>query len=128
MKNIIKNIVFGFISWLVPFVAAFFFYTREGQLTIDQFFFKSIMEVIGAICGAVLLYLYFKKVEKHFLQEGIILGLSWYIINVLMDILILLRMSGMSIGTYFIQIGFSYLVILVMAVSAGACLSLRENK
>lgn len=128
MKKTIKIIGFGIIAWLVPFIAAFFFYNQQGQLTIDQFLFKSIMMVTGAVCNAVLLYLYYKKIGGHFLREGIVLGLSWYIINILLDILILLPMSGMSIGLYFTQIGFSYLVMAVMCFSAGACLSLTEKK
>jgi hypothetical protein len=47
MKNIMKkypkNILYGFFAWLIPFVASFFFYTREGELTIDIFLFKSII-------------------------------------------------------------------------------------
>jgi len=34
MKKYLKNILYGFLAWLIPFVASFFFYTREGELTI----------------------------------------------------------------------------------------------
>ncbi len=29
MKKYLINILYGFLAWLIPFVASFFFYTRE---------------------------------------------------------------------------------------------------
>lgn len=55
MKKYPKNILYGFFAWLIPFVASFFFYTREGELTIDIFLFKSIMIVVGSFSAAFLL-------------------------------------------------------------------------
>lgn len=125
MNNYLRNILYGFLAWLIPFVASFFFYTREGELTIDIFLFKSIMIVVGSFSAAFLLVSYFKKIKADYFKEGIIIGLTWFGINILLDILILIPMSGMSIGDYFTQIGISYLVIPAMSVALGIAL---ENK
>lgn len=54
----LKNVLYGFLSWLIPFASSFFFYTREGKLTIDALFFKSIMIVVGSVSAAFLLVSY----------------------------------------------------------------------
>ncbi len=107
---------------MIPFVAAIFFYGRDGNLNVDIFLFKSIMIVVGSISAAILLVLYFKKVKGDFLREGVKLGVVWFVMNIGLDLLILIPMSGMSYGDYFMQIGIRYLVIPVMTIMVGVVL------
>lgn len=122
----LKNILFGFISWLIPFAASIFFYTREGKLTIDIFLFKSIMIVVGSITASFLLIFYFKKINEDYFKEGIIIGLTWFVINILLDLLILIPMSKMTVSDYFTQIGLRYLVIPAMCITVGTVLSNKK--
>lgn len=121
-----RNILYGFIAWLIPFITAFFFYTKEGTLTIDIFLFKSIMIVVGSITAALLLISYFKRINTSYLKEGIIVGIVWFVINILLDLVVLIPMSGMSIADYFTQIGLRYIVIPVMCIMVGAVLANKE--
>ena len=125
MKKYQRNILYGFLAWLIPFVASFFFYTREGGLTVDIFLFKSIMIVVGTFSAAILLVSYFKNINADYLKEGVIIGLTWLAISILLDLLVLIPMSGMSIADYFAQIGIRYLAIPAMCIAVGAAL---ENK
>tara|TARA_Y100000310_G_scaffold1902_1_gene2393 strand:- start:7923 stop:8294 length:372 start_codon:yes stop_codon:yes gene_type:complete len=118
MNKTLRALVFGFLSWLIPFAASFLFYSKEG-LTIDIFLFKSIMIVVGSISGAFLLVLYIKKLNKDIFREAAIVGLLWFGMNIMLDSIILLPMSKMAFGTYFMQIGLRYLVIPVMSISMG---------
>ena len=77
MNKTLRALVFGFLSWLIPFAASFLFYSKEG-LTIDIFLFKSIMIVVGSISGAFLLVLYIKKLNKDIFREAAIVGLLWF--------------------------------------------------
>lgn len=119
MNKNLKILLFGILAWLIPFILSFFFYSREGELQINIFLFKSIMIVVGSITGAVLLVLYFRALEKNYLKEGITVGLAWFAVNILLDLVVLIPMSGMSIGDYFAQIGLRYLVIPVMSIAMG---------
>ncbi|VVB50874.1 Uncharacterised protein [uncultured archaeon] len=125
MNKYVRNVLYGFLAWLIPFVASFFFYTREGKLTIDIFLFKSIMIVVGSFSAAILLIYYFKNINVDYLKEGIIVGLVWFGISIVLDVLILIPMSGMPIMDYFMQIGLRYLAIPAMSVAVGTAL---ENK
>lgn len=83
------------------------------------------MIVVGSITGAILLISYFKKINASYLKEGIYVGITWFVINILLDLLVLIPMSGMAISDYFLQIGLRYLIMPVMSIMVGVAL---ENK
>ena len=120
MKKILKMVLLGILLWLIPFLISFFMYSPEGEPLIDLFLFKSIMIVVGAITGAILLIFYFRKLDKDFLKEGIIVGLTWLVISIILDLVILVPMSGMPVADYFTQIGLRYLTIPAMSIAVGA--------
>lgn len=127
MKKFLKNLLFGFMAWLVPFVAAFFFYSREGKLNIDQLLFKNIMVVVGSVTGTILLILYFKKINQDYLKEGVMVGIIWLAVNIILDLLVLIPMSGMTVSSYFTRIGLGYLAIPAMAIAVGASLANKNR-
>lgn len=112
-------LLFGFLSWLIPFLISVPFYSIQGVLLVDVFLFKSIMIVVGSLVGTLLMVLLFLRIRKGYLREGILIGFSWLVINWVMDGLVLLPMSGMDVATYFSQIGVRYLVIPIIAVGMG---------
>jgi len=119
MKRVLKIVYFGFLTWLVPFVVSLLFFTKEGQPIMDIFLIKSIMIVLSSVFGAFLLIIYFRKIDLNFLREGVSIGVSWFVINCILDILVLLPFTGMSLTTWFAQIGMRYLMIPVMSISMG---------
>ncbi len=127
LKKYLRNAFYGFLAWLIPFVAAFAFYTREGKLAVDIHLFKSIMIVIGSAFASYLLIRYFKKTESGFLREGIVVGIVWLLVSIILDLLILLPMSGMSVPDYFAQIGLRYLAIPAMSVAVGTALANKKE-
>jgi hypothetical protein len=126
MKKYFKIVLYGFLAWLVPFVSAFFFYTRDGKLNIDIFLFKTIMIIVGSFTGAILLVSYFKKVNENYLTEGVLIGVIWFCINILLDLVVLLPMSKMPIPEYFAQIGLRYLVMPAMSIAVGTALAQQK--
>ncbi len=119
LARIARLIGFGILTWLIPFVVAIPFYTPSGLPVIDQTFFKTIMIVVGAAVGSLLLVLHFDRTHNLFLREGIIVGVVWLVINWVLDFVVLLPLNGMDPLTYFEQIGLRYLVLLFMAVTIG---------
>lgn len=124
--NFLKLLFYGFLVWLIPFITSVFFYTQEGELRTDIFLFKTIMIVVGAILGAFLLISYFKKIENNFLREGIIVGIVWFGLNIVLDLVILKPISGMTIPVYFMQVGLRYLSIPAMSIAVGAALANKK--
>lgn len=128
MKSIKKTLLYGFLVWLVPFIVAIPLYSRDGQPLIDIFLLKSIMIVVGSIMGAIFLILYFKKVTKNYLREGLLVGIIWLAINWILDFIVLVPMAKMDIGTYFAQIGLRYLTIPIFSITIGILLNSKKTK
>lgn len=127
MKSIKKALVYGFLSWLIPFLSSFLFFSPKGGLLIDRLMFKNIMIVVGSYLAAFLIIKYFKNVDKNYIGEGLKLGLLWLAINLILDIFILVPMGNMAIGTYFIQIGLGYLMIPAMTILTGKALEIKNK-
>ena len=118
-KLMTKNILFGFLSWLIPFALSIPFFKSNGELVIPHDLFKSIMIVIGSISGCYLLFRYFKLVDNDFIRNGAIVGCSWFIINIILDTIILIPMMKVTFADYFISIGLRYTVIPAISITMG---------
>ena len=127
-KKWIRVIGFGLIIWGVPFVISFFFYSRDGQLQVDLMLFKTVMLLVSALTGAVCIYQYFKRATPSFLQEGIQVGLSWLVIQWILDVLILIPMSKMTFNAYFVAIGLRYLLIPIYTITVGVVLDGKRSR
>ena len=108
----------GVLSWVLPFIGSFPFYDPVSGLMIPLIMFKSIMIVFGSLVGTALLVWVFRK-GKPTLAGAIAIGCLWLVINWGLDLVALLPMSGMDIGTWFTDIGLRYLTIPIMATGMG---------
>ena len=59
--------------------------------------------------------------------NGIIVGLSWFAINLILDIFILIPLMKSNFTDYFMSIGLSYISIPVMSITMGYLLHLKVN-
>jgi uncharacterized membrane protein YpjA len=112
----IKLLLFGFVTWLIPFVVSVPLVGRDGQPIMPTGVFKSLMIVIGSAVGAWLLVRVFRQ-RPSFRQPGLVVGLLWLAINVGLDLLILVPLTKMSLPDYAGEIALRYLVIPIMAVA-----------
>jgi hypothetical protein len=122
MKDVFTDwriLLYGVLSWLIPFLAAFAFFTPAGELVIPQPLFKSLMVVVGGGIGVLLLVAAFRRIRPA-LSSGLAIGAYWLAINWALDLLILLPMSSMSAGEWFADIGLRYLVLPMIATGIGA--------
>jgi len=113
-KATTKTIGYGFASWAIPFVVSLMFFERGGQPRLPIELVKSIMIVIGAASGGVLLLLLFRQIRPS-LFRGTVIGSLWFVVNIVLDLVILVPMTKMSLGQYFSEIGIRYLLIPIMA-------------
>ena len=118
----------GLVIWLIPFVIAFGFYDRSGQLTISYDLFKSLMIVISSIAGCFMIVRYFRNIQKDFVREGWIVGIAWLLINWLLDASILIPMAKMPVKEYVTTIGIRYLQIPVICAAVGILLQSKFRK
>lgn len=118
-KLIAKNILLGFLSWLIPFAISFLFYKPGGELIVPYATFKSSIMAIGVISGCYLLFRYFKFVDLNFFKNGVVVGFSWFAINIILDVLVLVPIMKTTFGEYFMSVGIGYISIPAISIAIG---------
>lgn len=124
MNKWTKIIVYGLLLWIVPFFAGFLFFPI---MQADEIFFKTIMIVISTLTGMILIIYYFKNVKKKFIKEAVVVGTSWLLLNWILDLIVLLPMTGQSLDRYFLEIGLRYLNAPLMTTGVGFLLKERKR-
>jgi hypothetical protein len=117
MKSLKIALVLGFISWLIPFVIAIIIYPIHE---LNRPLFESIMPVTISATLVTLMYFYFRKVEKNYLKEGLILGIIWFVINITIDLFMFSTgPMAMPLLDYIADIGVTYLMIPIITIGFG---------
>jgi len=113
-----KALLYGFLVWLIPFIVAILIYPMHES---NRPLFESIMPVVVTVCVVVFSILYFKKLEKEFIREGILLGVLWFAISLLIDLVMFLPDSPMHMELipYMMDIGLTYLIIPAITIGFG---------
>lgn len=122
-----RAVVAGIVTWLIPFLLSIPFYTEDG-LAIDVSLFKSIMIVVGAIVGAVMIVWYFRPETGGYFRAGIIFGVFALTINWVLDLIVLCGMLGENPMSWFTGIGVRYFIIPVMTITAGYVAEIAVGK
>ncbi len=126
MNSIRRALAFGFLIWLVPFLAAFLIFPlRESARPL----FESIMPVVVALATTAFAVVYFRDVVRNPIKEGLILGITWWLISLLIDapLMLLGGPMQMSLGEYFSDIGLTYMMIPVITTGIGAAIAYRTR-
>lgn len=114
MHSIKKAIIFGILVWAVPFAVSFLIFpVRES----NRMMFESIMPVIVAGTVVIFALLYFKNAMSVTVWEGLRLGLIWFAISFLIDLVMF--SSGpmkMPFWDYIADVGIVYLMIPIITV------------
>jgi hypothetical protein len=118
MNRYLKIVIYGILVWLVPFVVSFIIYPLK---TLVYPLFESILSVVIAVAAVFFSYYYLKNTSDNFVSEGVIIGISWLIICILMDLVMFLPASPMqmSLTNYMASIGPKYLIITAFTIGMG---------
>ncbi len=125
MKLLKLGLFYGFLIWLIVFaVAIAAFPLREANRPL----FESIMPVALTCCLTIFSVLYFRRVNSAQLRDGIWLGLMWFGLNLILDLLMFSRgPMTMTLTEYLSDIGVTYLMIPIIPIGMGAALTPRRN-
>lgn len=111
-------LAYGVLTWVVPFFASAML-IRPGTPASPSPAVKSLLLVGGALLGATLLVRVLRRTPPT-THSGLRVGVLWLAINVSLDIMVLLPVSGMKLDTYAADIGARYLLIPIMALAMDA--------
>lgn len=125
MRSIKKGILFGFLVWVIPFVVAILIFPIRNN---DRPLFESIMPVVVVLCVVIFACLYFQKLQGRLLREGIILGVVWLAISLVLDLILFMPDSPMHMSfiDYLKDIGLTYLMIPAITIGFGYLLEKKR--
>ena len=124
MNKNLKIVLFGLLVWLIPFMVSFFIYPLKTPM---YSLFESIMSVLIAVAAVIFSYFYFKDIGANFVREGVVTGIVWFIIAIVIDLVIFMPASPMHMNftDYMMTVGVKYLIIPVVTIGSGY---LAQNK
>ncbi|HUD09670.1 MAG TPA: hypothetical protein VMR77_02630 [Patescibacteria group bacterium] len=123
MQQIKRAFVYGFLLWLVPFLASVAIFPLKKT---DPAFFQSILGVFSITLAVILTVHYFRKTQGN-LKEGIFLGLIFAVISWFFDFFFFIwGPIKMPLIAYIKEIGIGYLLYLIITIGFGY--SLRKPK
>jgi hypothetical protein len=109
----------GLIAWLALFVVAFLaFPFRESARPL----FESIMAVAVTATAVLLGLAHLRRLRSGFVREGLLIGLVWFAVCLLIDAPLMLfgGPMKMTFGAYMADIGLTYVSIPVVTVGLAA--------
>jgi len=126
MNSLKKAVLYGFLIWLIVFVVSFLIFPLKDS---NRPLFESIMPVIISINLVIFSGMYFKKVSSKYLKEGVLLGLIWFAVNIMIDLPLFLLKSPMqtTFTGYMSDIGITYLIMPVFTSGIGLILEKKKN-
>jgi len=118
MNRYVKLFGYGFLIWLIPFLVSFVIFPLRSS---NRPLFESIISVILVFAVMICSVLYFKKGENQSIYDGIIAGVIWFFISILIDLLLFLPSSPMQMSfiDYMTDIGLTYLIIFIIPFGVG---------
>ena len=126
MNSLKKAVLYGFLIWLIVFAVSFLIFPLKDS---NRPLFESIMPVIISINLVIFSGMYFKKVSSKYLKEGVLLGLIWFAVNIMIDLPLFLLKSPMqtTFTGYMSDIGITYLIMPVFTSGIGLILEKKKN-
>jgi hypothetical protein len=118
MESLRRALLSGLLVWLVPFVVAVLvFPIRESNRPL----FESIMPVTVALVVSLFGLAYFVQVRGAGRREGLLLGILWMVISLLIDAPLMLFGGPMKMppAGYAADIGLTYLIIPIVPTALG---------
>lgn len=118
MNQYLKVVLYGFLVWLLPFVVSLFIYPLKVA---GSPLFESIMPLVISLTVVVLAFFYLKNLDGDYIKEGVIIGVFWFTISIIIDLLLFLSPSAlqMSFTDYLMDIGITYLLIPFITIGMG---------
>jgi hypothetical protein len=120
-----KALLFGALVWVIPFVVALLIFPlRESWRAL----FESIMPVVVTVAAVSFGVAYFRDVRERLVREGVVIGLLWFAISVVIDLPLMLNAPiKMTAVEYAADIGLTYLIIPAVTIGLGAVIELAKR-
>ena len=124
MNKNAKIINYGLLVWLIPSLIT----VISGSFLAAMNIFEIVSASAIAVTVIAFSYLYFNCITQNFLKEGVLIGIIWLIISIVLDIiLILLGISQLTLTDYAMYVAPLYIIIPAITIGLGLYMNRKMN-
>ena len=131
MNKKVKMILLGFMIWIITFIANFFIFLIFGveadSSLIDIMWNNSISAFFLGIGLVLALFLVYRDKGQDYKSTAWEAGITWYIIILLMNLIVVVGLLGVKLGFWFPSI-LTDSSILIIPIVIGHLLARHKNK
>jgi hypothetical protein len=111
----IRLSVVAILTWLIPFAASIPFFDQNRQLAAPYWVFKLTMWIVLSICAFVPFRWYWRGVapDQATFSAALLAALIVFAVNIALDAVTVIPLTGATFGEYFAQTGWAYVVFFV---------------
>ena len=122
MNNWVKIILLGFMIWVITFIAGFFIFFIFGAEIdgppVEALWVNGIAAFFLGIGLALALFLVYKDKGQDYKHTAWRAGITWYVILLVMDMIVLVGLLGIKLDLWFPLI-ITYFTVLVIPIVVG---------
>ena len=124
MNKNAKIINYGLFVWLIPSLITVIL----GPFIAAMNIFEIVSAVAIAVTVIIFSYLYLKGITENFIKESVLIGISWLIISIVLDIImVMLGISELSLNNYMAYVAPLYVIIPAITIGLGLYTNQRRN-
>ena len=127
MNKRVKIVLLGLMIWVITFIAGAFvfliFNTGEGEPSTGVLVWANGLKEFAVGIGlALALFLLFRDKGQNYKRTALEAGITWYVILLLMDLIVLVALAGIKLDFWFPSI-FTYFTVAIIPIVVGYLLA-----
>ena len=125
MNKNLKIVYYGIFVWVIPSLITVTLTFFSGDMNI----FEIVSAVSIAVTAIAFSYIYLNSIKSNFIKEGVLIGLAWLIISIVLDLfLIVVGFTQLSLINYAMYVAPLYIIIPAITIGLGLYLNQNEIK
>ena len=127
MNKRVKIVLLGLMIWAITFIAGalvfLIFNTGEGEPSTEILVWANGLKEFAVGIGlALALFLLFRDKGQNYKRTALEAGITWYVILLLMDLIVLVALAGIKLDFWFPSI-FTYFTVVIIPIVVGYLLA-----
>ena len=130
MNKRVKIVLLGLMIWVITFIAGFFtfaIFDAEAGGPVVWTWISGIKEFSVVIGLALALFLFYRDKGQDYKRTTWEAGITWYVILLLMDLIVLVGLFGIELEFWFPLI-FTYSTVAIIPIVVGYLLARPKEK
>ena len=124
MNKNLKIVNYGLLVWLIPSLVSVTSAFFSGAMNV----FEIVSATAIAVTVIVFSYLYLNSLNASFVKEGVLIGISWLILSIVLDlILITAGISQLNLTNYAMYVAPMYIIIPAVTIGLGLYMNRAHN-